>query len=173
MHKNGFTLVELITTMVVSSVIIVLLTNIILSLKNAYNKVNAKTELMIEKSNAVIKINEGLDRSDLSSISPCPNIDNCYNFTYSNSEPKQLKTEKNSIIFGDYNYKLPKDSYFDSSNPLQIQVQDAGVVDPNANDSFFIIHIPIYSKQFLNQDLGIKIVYPFNEDSITVITANE
>ena len=51
MNNKGLTLVELITTFALTSVIVVLLINIVVVIKNVYSKSDIKTELYINQSN--------------------------------------------------------------------------------------------------------------------------
>ena len=50
MDKKGFTLVELITTLALTSVIVILLINVVLVINNVYSKSSIKTELYIKPS---------------------------------------------------------------------------------------------------------------------------
>ena len=51
MNNKGLTLIELITTFALSAVIIVLLINVVVSIRNVYSKVSVKSDLYITQSN--------------------------------------------------------------------------------------------------------------------------
>ena len=58
MNKKGFTLVELITTFALAAVIIAILINIVLIIKDIYVKYEIKTEMLIKQGELNSVINE-------------------------------------------------------------------------------------------------------------------
>ena len=61
LNKKGFTLIELITTFALASVLIIILINIIIVIKNVYSKNDIRSELLIEQSNLSNLINKKFD----------------------------------------------------------------------------------------------------------------
>ena len=57
MNNKGLTLIELITTFALSAVIIVLLINVVASIRTVYSKVSIKSDLYITQSNLSTALN--------------------------------------------------------------------------------------------------------------------
>ena len=71
LNKKGFTLIELITTFALASVLIIILINIIIVIKNIYSKNDIRSELLLEQSNLSNLINKKFDKDFLNSYFPC------------------------------------------------------------------------------------------------------
>ena len=149
MKKNGFTLVELITTFALTTVIIVLLINVVLLIKNIYSKTNVKTELYINQSNLSNALNSKINNNDLVSYEPCTDSEFCYEFNFRNDESIKLIVEKDKIKFGDYIYKLGN----------KTRVENATLTP---DEDLLILKIPIVSDIYPNIDFGINLVYVGN-----------
>ena len=65
MNRKGFTTIELITSFTLVSVIMIILFNIILIMKDNLSRVNAMTNTLIEKDNLSYNINKRLLSSRL------------------------------------------------------------------------------------------------------------
>lgn len=156
MKNRGFTLIELITTFVLASVIIILLIQVVVVIKNMYYKSDLKTELYINQANLSNTMNKKLGLNNLSSYTTCISGDMCYQFTLSNGEEISLIIDDNTIKFGTYAYKLDKASYID--NPSLTN-------DPSG---FLIISIPIKNDLYRNLDFGINLVYPYDPNQIVL-----
>ena len=106
MKKNGFTLVELITTFALTAIIVVLLINVVSIIKNIYSKSSIKTELYINQSNLSNALNSKINDNNLDSYEKCEDETFCYNFSFINGENIKLTVNEKMIKFGDFVYKL-------------------------------------------------------------------
>lgn len=159
MNRKGFTLIELITTFALATVIIIILLNIVSIIKNIYVQNNIKSTLAIEQSNLSKLMNEKFDNKLLYYVA-CNEGDYCYIFSFENEESVKLVVEKNKIRFGEYTYKLDKNT--EVKNPtLTRKYVD---LDDTANtNNFLVISIPIVNKLYPKLNFGINLVY-FNND---------
>lgn len=165
MNKRGFTLIELITTFALSAVIVTLLVNIILVLKNMYSKSNIKTELIINQGNLSSALNSKINYDNLISYSECSDASFCYNFNFSSGESIALKITDSYISFGNYVYKLLEGSQvLDPS----VSKEYVSLEDVELDNSFLVIKIPITNKLYPNEDFGINLVYPYNSNKISL-----
>ncbi len=158
MNKKGFTLIELVTTCTLSCVIIILLINIVVILKNTYTKNNVKTNLLINQGNLSNALNSKIYRGSMVNHEACSEGLLCYNFTFVDGEVIKLLVEEKKIKFGNYTYSLKDGSY----------VSDASIYDEyldinTSNDRFMVIKIHIKNKLYPNEDFGINLVYFINE----------
>lgn len=165
MNKKGFTLVELVTTFALSTVIIVILVNIVLVIKNIYTKYELKSNLLIEQSNLSSLINKKIYNNSLVSYEPCNESDFCYIFTFTDGTTSTLVVNKDSIRFDSYVYKLEGGSVI---GDLSMKLIDVEVSSEEMNNSFYVIKIPIKNKLYPNEDFGLNIVYQYNSKKITL-----
>ena len=136
MNKKGFTLIELITTFALSTVIIVLLINVVLVIKNVYSKNDIKTSLLIEQSNLSNLINKKLRKGALLSYVTCSDAKFCYNFNYIDGTTSSLKVSEEFIIFDNYIYKVSNGT---TIGDLYIDIANVSVSNDSINNSFLII----------------------------------
>lgn len=165
MNKKGFTLIELITTFALASVLIILLINIIIMIKNIYSKNDIKSELLIEQSNFSNLINQKLQSDFLSSYTPCSESDFCYNFSFIDGSSSMLVVSKEYIKFGSYVYKLKEGTTVENPTIKIIDVDVSSTID---NNSFLVVKIPIKHKLYSKEDFGINVVYQYNSNLITL-----
>ena len=161
MNNKGFTLIELITTFALSAIIVILLINIIIVIKNIYSKTSIKTELYIKQSNLSNIMNEKINKDNLESYEECNDSDFCYIFNLYDGESLKLVIDGNSIKFDNFVYKL--DSKTSVTNPSVSEEHISGGPS-DKNDSFLIINIPINHSLYPNVDFGINLVYPYNSN---------
>jgi len=151
MNNKGLTLVELITTFALTAVIVVLLINIVVVIKNVYSKTNIKTELYINQSNLSNVLNSKINDNNLVSYEIC--ADNnyllCVDFVLKEEEIRLSVTEK-EIKFGEYVYKLKDKTKVD--NPSL----------NNTDNDILVINIPIINELYPNIDFGVNLVYLYN-----------
>lgn len=164
MNKKGFTLVELITSFSLATVIIFLLINVVLILKDLYSNYNLKTELLINQSNLSRAMNSKINNGNLISYSSCDEGDYCYEFAFTDSQTIKLVVTSDSIKFGDFVYKVTEGT---SISAPSITKENISVVDTSANNSFLIIRIPITNKLF-DENFGINLIYPYNSNRIAL-----
>jgi len=158
MNKKGFTLIELITTFALSTVIIIILLNIIFIIKNIYVQNNVKSTLSIEQSNLSKLINESFSNK-LQYYVSCSEGDLCYIFSFENEDSVKLIVEENKIRFGEYTYKLDKNTKV--KNPTLTR-EYVDINDVENTNNFLIINIPIINKLYPKLNFGIDFIY-FND----------
>lgn len=165
MNKKGFTLVELITTFALSAVIVILLINIIVVIRNIYSKTNIKTELYINQGNLSNALNEKINKDNLDSYEECNDSEFCYIFNLVDGESIKLTINDNVIKFGDFVYKLSGKSKVMNPSITEEYITD---MDSNKNNSFLVIKIPIENELYPNDNFGINLVYPYNSNKTSL-----
>lgn len=165
MKNKGFTLVELITTFALTAVIVILLINIIVVIRNIYSKTNIKTELYINQSNLSNAMNKKIDKDNLDSYEECNDENFCYIFNFIDNESVKLTISDTNIKFGDYVYKLGSGVTVDNPSVTTEYISD---VESDKNNSFLVIKIPIKHKLYPNTDFGINLVYQYDSRKITL-----
>ncbi len=181
MKKNrGFSVVELIVSFTLTMVIVVILFEIIIALKNVYENSVTKSALISKQNNLTDYIYSDINDYGLLSVGRCGN--NCIQFMYENGSTRNLsweyeyddRTEQQSfqkIRYGDYNVELIANSKFDLSLNASfgdIEFQGAQVCYNSASDLGYInIKIPIYNSKFENSDFGLNIFHVFDKESFT------
>ena len=159
MSKKGFTLVELITTFVLSSVIIIILLNVVITIKNMYSKTYIKTDLYIIQSNLSNNLNKAFGRDNIVSYIECYSGNFCYDFTLATGAEIRLVASEDSIKFGDFVYTL--DNKAKVTNPEIESITISGV-NVGEFDSFLVVKIPIISALYPEIDFGINLVYMYD-----------
>lgn len=153
MKNKGFTLVELITTFSLTAVIIVLLMNVIIIMKNTYSKTGIKTDLYINQSNLSNTLNSKLNSDNIDSYTPCDDSEFCFTFNLVDGSNLKLEVTEKSVKFDKYVYNLDDNTKI--VNPtLKVEQMDE-------IDKFLIIKIPIVSQMYPNMDFGVNLVYLF------------
>lgn len=160
MNKKGFTLIELITTFALSTVIIIILLNIISIIKNIYVQNNIKSTLALEQSNLSKLMNETFNNK-LQYYIACSDSEYCYTFSFKNGESIKLIVEENRIRFKEYTYKLDKNTKV--VNPT-LKREYVDIEDATNEDNFLVINIPIINKLYPKLNFGIDLVY-FNDSN--------
>ena len=158
MNKKGFTLIELITTFALSTVIIIILLNIISIIKNIYVQNNIKSSLAIEQSNLSKLMNETFDNK-LKYYYSCKDSDDCYIFSFENEENANLDVQTDKLSFKNYTYKLDKNTKVVTPTLTREYVD---IEDVTNEDNFLVINIPIINKLYPKSNFGIDLVY-FND----------
>lgn len=155
MKNKGFTLVELITTFALVAVIVVLLINIIVIIKNVYSNTDLKTELYINQSNLSNVLNKKFSKDNLISHRSCDSASGddyliCQIFTFNDSEKEvRLEVTPELIKFGTYAYALDQCSVIKTNELFNVD---------NSNNTLNI-QIPIYCEAYPDIDFGINLVY--------------
>ncbi|NLM63353.1 MAG: hypothetical protein GX190_03470 [Mollicutes bacterium] len=164
--KKGFTIAELVLSFSISSMVIVLLFQLLLSLKDLYNMTGYKTEMLIKQATISKQINEVLSANTIIGIEDC-GVD-CILFSFDNGSNKELSInrEHKIINFGDFSTKLVKDSEFGEPNIMFYR--NYGNVN-NRFNSFILIDIPIYYPLYEDENFGINVVYQYNSNEQLLI----
>lgn len=163
LNNKGFTLIELITTFALSSVIVIILINVVIIIKENYVKIDTKSNLIIEQSNLSYLINSKFNKLDLISYEPCFDDSFCYTFNFTGGETSKLIVGNDYITFDNYTYKMFDGSTLVANNPEIINVE---TISNDVMNSFFIIKLSITNKLYKDQDFGINLVHQYNSNLI-------
>ena len=163
MKNKGFTTIELITSFTLASIIMLILFNIVLIMKDNMSKVNAMTNTLVEKDNLSYNINKRFKEKELASITTCEDGDKCFLFTYSDDSSDKLiySIENKTITFNNYTFNITDDMTVES--PTVTEHYDT--MSSTKYNGYFIINIPITVD---GKDYSIKVNKHFNTDSVMV-----
>ena len=162
MNKKGFTLVELVTTCVLASVIILILINTVIVIKEIYNKSNTKTQLLIKQGNLSNTINTVLRKDNLKDYQVCDAGLLCGIFITKDGNTNTLEVTNDTIKFNDFVYKIDKGSKIDEEN---LKICRKSISTSAIYDTILVINIPITNKLYKNENFGIKAIYQYNSIS--------
>lgn len=165
MKKNGFTVVELLVSLSLTMVVVIIMFEIIILLKDLFQTSNVKTEILNKKSIIVDKMYTDINNRNVSRIEQCG--DYCLNFTMNDSTERKFEVNKdeNIITYDDYTFKLEKiytigNIYF-SNDVLNYTSNEK-------NNGIFVLKVPIYSKLTNKENLGIDMVATYNTNSTAI-----
>ena len=159
MNNRGLTLIELITTFALSAVIIVLLINVVISIRNVYSNTSIKSNLYITQSNLSNALNSKINNKLLDFYSDCNDSTFCYNFTLINGETLKLVVEDTKITVGDTVYKLPEKTKV--VNPT-LNAEYIELKEEYSGNNILVLKIPIINELYPNLDFGVNVVYLYN-----------
>ncbi len=164
--EKGFTVVELVLSFSVTTIIVVLLFQVVVSLKNLYNNTGYKTELFIKQASITEQINNDLISNKIISVEDCGIDCIIFNFINGTSRTFSINRQQNLVNYGNYSTNLIKNSYFGEPNVEFYRNLD----NINNNiDSFISINIPIYYPLYENENFGINIIYQYNSNEQYII----
>ena len=161
MNNKGFTIVELIVSFTLASIIVVLLFQLVLNLKEIQEYSDVKTKLLTKQSNISSKLNKNIYQKGISKIEECQDIPNyCLEFTFNDNSNSKLIVDKanQTITIDDNKFNLVEGSSIDN-------VQADVFIDPtikDKNNSILTLNIEIKHEYFKNQNFGIYLVYQYN-----------
>lgn len=160
-NNKGFTLVELLSTFILSSVIIVLLFQLIINLKDVYQQSGLKTDMLNKQYIITNKIYSDLNEKKAVMIDKCDESLICINFTFADGSVKKLQVNdiNKTITYDNTTIKLTNEAFFDDMNINTIESQ--------IDEQIFNISVPIYSTIIKDENFGINIVYPYNKNETT------
>lgn len=166
MNNKGFTLVELLVSFTLSMIIVIILFQLIINLKEVYVQTGLKTELLNKQNLMENKIYNDLLNRQVTSIDNCNTGLLCINFTYENGDTKKLELNniEQTLSYDGFIIKLNNNSYFQTINVITKESQTN-----SKYNRIFDIKIPIYNDTYENTDFGINIVYIYDS---TVVTNN-
>lgn len=172
-NKKGFTVVELTVSFSLTLVIVLILFQIVLNLKELYVKDGLKTELLIKQGLITKKIAESFEEKKIKIAAKCTTGDNCLSFTFDDDSVKTLSFDKgnNTFHYGDYTTKLISGSKYDK---VKITNETFLNVEEGKNDSMITIDIPI-THPLVKGNFGVRVVYLYNslETSIGDLNLSE
>jgi len=162
-NNKGFTLVEMLVSFVLSMVLMIILFQLIIVLKEIYVSSGIKTELLNKQYLITNKIYSDLNNKKIRKIESCMESTICIDFTYSDNTVKRLTAdmEQKTIQYDTYKIKFSSDSY--------IEIIIVNTTSSGIGKSMFNVKIGVKNDLNKNNDFGINILYPYN--SIEVINA--
>ncbi len=165
MKKRGFTLIEITVTFSLIALVVILLFQIIISLREVYIKGDFQTTLLSKQGILTKKINEDLQNLKLKSITSCGNF--CIKFNYQTgvSYDLSLNLENNSIQYHDYIWKLTDGSIIGQVET--IVYENAQITETTMDNAILKIDIPVTHK-LLEKDYGIHILYQYHTGTTSV-----
>ena len=176
MKKNGFTVVELLITVSLTTVIVLLLTEIIIVVRNLYIENGIKTKLLTKQAILAKNINDDLLNLDITKIERCTGYDICVNFTY-----KESGSEKTKKLIVDRKGKFIEydgiaTNLLSGSTFGNVAVYYEKILDTNGEkskkNSIFNVEVPIYHTLFEQENFGFNVVYQYNSKAVTVSNVN-
>lgn len=165
MKKKGFTTIEIIIPVVLTSLIVIVLFNMIFSLKDLYINAILRIELLNKQTIMNQNLNKLLVSKNIISLNGCG--DNCITFTFDDETTTNLEINKenNTFSIGEYKTKLVKGSTFEN---IVLKIKHIDNVDENKNDSYLKIYIPIKHNLLNNEDYGINTIYQYDSNKIAI-----
>ena len=161
MKKNkGFTLVEMLVSFTLSMILIIIMFQLIINLKDVYMTSGIKTEMINKQYLMINKIYKDLTEKKLTAISNCEE-QNCINLTYSTGETKKFNVDISSNTLNYDNYILK----VNSASTIGTTIISSNVI--TETKKILTINVPITNPSFKNENFGINIVYPFNTTEVT------
>lgn len=165
-NRRGFTVVELTVSFSLTLVIVLILFQIVLNLKELYVKDGLKTELLIKQGLMTKKVAESFEEQKIKIAAKCDTGDNCLSFTFEDNSVKTLSFDKtsNTFHYGDYTTKLVSGS---SYGKVKITNETFLNVEQGKKDSMITIDIPV-THPLVKGDYGVRVVYLYNSLEVSV-----
>ncbi len=165
MNKKGFTIIEFALAFVLLSVIVILLFQVIIVVKELYVSALLKTKLLTKQSVLVETFYDDLFSQDIAVVNR--NSDDSVTFIFEDGSSKTFEYNRDEKIikYGDFSTKLVDGSYFGNINLTTETVLD---VTASMNNSFLKIKLPIYHPLLPEEDFGINMIYQYNNRSTSV-----
>lgn len=162
LNKKGITIIEMLVSFLLSMIIIIIMFELILSLKTLYQTSGIKTELLNKQNLMTNKIYSDLIEKKVRLISSCGL--ECVEFQFYDGVVKRIEIDSNNgiVTYDNYTIKLNNGSYFS-----KITINDVGTTTNGLNNRIFSINIPIYNPTFKNDNFGINVVYIYNNEELT------
>jgi len=156
-NKNGFTTIELIATFALTLVIVVLLLQVIVVLKDVYINKVVVNSLRVKQAVMTEKIMDDFDNKNLEGTAGCVGVSNCISFIWEDGTVTELKLDKtkNTFSYADYVTELTGGSSFGN-----FIVTDSAV-SSDGQRKYISFNFPIYST-FVKGDYGIHVIYQYN-----------
>lgn len=164
MKSRGFTVIELMASFSIALVILIVLFNITLIMKDNLKEKDTITNLLIKKDNLSYKINNKLKEKKLSRIDICADSTYCYLFTYDDLTTDKLiyNTDDKIITFSNYTFEVT-----DDIEVTNINIKENYMEEPTSiYNGSFIINIPIKKD---DKDYSINILKFINSDEVTIV----
>ena len=160
MKNKGFTIVEMLSAFILSSIIIIIMFQLIINLKEIYQSSGIKTEMLNKKYIMTNKIYTDLNEKTLIAIQSCGT--SCLDLTYATGEIKRLSQNINNrtITYDDYTIKI--NSGFEISD---MQTELPTETEQSLN-KLIKINIPIVNTN--DEDYSINIIYTYKGNQVSL-----
>lgn len=160
-NNKGFTIVELLVSFALSMILVIIMFQLIINLKELYQTSGIKTEMMNKQYLITNKMYTDLTEKKLTMISSC-GVD-CINFTFNDNTTTMFYVDTNNgtISYDDYTIKINNNSYIETPT-----ISTVGFTSSSGNDRILSIKVPIYNSLFKNDNFGINIIYIYNSNEL-------
>lgn len=175
-NNKGFSLVELIVSFTLTMVVVVILFEIIVTMKNLYVNSVTKTELLNKQNLFTDYIYSDINTLGLNSVYVCGN--NCISFSFNDGSTKNLEwsfySSENvnqalqTLSYGEYKINLISNASFDTTLSVSGSGYNLEGVKICSNQQYFNIYLPIRHTLFKNKDFGINILYVYDLDEVSI-----
>lgn len=147
-NNKGFSMVELIVSFAICSVIVVFLFQIVLVLKDLYEKSAIKTTLLNRQNIITNLIYIDVLEKELETVQSCDNDTYCVRFKFKDNSAKILSysSNDNKMSYGDYTTEVLGGSTVEN-------------FEFSINSGVFYVRVPITHKLFNNEKFDIRIVH--------------
>ena len=171
MKKNnkGFTLIEIILSLSIAAVTLFTLFQIIFIVRNIYADSGLKVKLLQKQLIINEKVNSDFYTKKLIMVRKCSST--CMEFTFQSGEVKRLEYERSNKIlkYGDFSTKLIGQSTFGNISMSTEKNYDVSTLN---TDSLLLIDIPVYNPSFKGENFGLKLVYQYNSNLVSIDSVN-
>lgn len=163
MNKKGFTIIELVVSFSLTMVVVLVLFEIVLVLKDLFEVSGLKSELLNKQSLITQKLYEDINENNIYSIQQCG--DYCLTFTFNDNTTKELEIDKENLTFkyGNLVVAFPQTTLFGN-----IIFETISTTSQSANSSIFRINVPISSSLVSDMTYNIDISMLYDSTQLTV-----
>lgn len=182
MNNKGFTIIELLTAFTLSTIVMIFIFNVVFILKDLYVVNGAKSTLMVEQSLMSQEINKDFSNLNIDTIKSCTTGDLCLEIGYKDLagtiQTKKLVVNKTTkkIQYDNYIYPLESTEDFNFEGlaskyafdkDLKVCYKTAST-NATTKNSYLYINIPIHSSKIEDVNFGIKVMYLYNNNSLSL-----
>lgn len=166
-NKKGFTLVEMLVSFTLSMILIIILFQLIINLKEIYLVSGVKTHLLNKQYLITNKIYKDLNEKTVTEINTCNTGTMCVEFAFSDGTSKsiEMNSTTGTLKYDDYTITLDPNSTFG--------LAEVNTVETLLDKRILTVNVEITNKLFKNTDFGISIVYPYNSEEVTNTATNK
>lgn len=160
-NNKAFTLVELLVSFTLSMILVIIMFQLIINLKDVYMTSGIKTEMINKQYLMINKIYKDLTETKLTAISKCGQEQtDCIKLSFSTGETKTFYVDITNNILNYDNYILKVNN---TSTIGAITINSDTITETR---KILTIKVPITNSNFKDTDFGINIVYPFNTTEV-------
>lgn len=168
MNKNGFTIIELVTSFTLAAVVVIFLFNLIIIVKDGYVINETRASLVTEQAALSEEVNHFLLSNTIKSISLSGSN---LSFTTSESKVVNLTYSNNKIQFGNYIYMLT------DVGATATEMKVCKLEEVSASYGLLKIDIPLTSSKIPEFDskqdnYGLKVLYKYDKGNTTLTGVN-